>query len=450
MASNIYVAYCGGKMSCDNTNPYVTPRKSNIQNILDNWSGATSTSPNRPKNETDADAFVFEKITDDRTGDVISVDLHVFKTCCSPKMICTYNGAGKIINDNTNIWQKILDKGTENEIRVMADYNKFTDANIRIGSYGNGETYEGFASPSTVEYSFINGNGDGNDIPEATNPSMFENVETLVSCDIPCQMRFISDRTFYNCKSLTSYSSPDWIDTIGVSAFEGCTSMINLVIGKNAKLSTRSFAECTNATTIEWSNRKETDGKCRITDIADAAFRGCTSLRYTKFSDSSAKDAIIIPRGITEIGEHAFEGCTSIQNLEMYDVTTIDDYAFQGCTDLRTVTFNGSATIGAYSFYNCGGLTSVTFNGDTSIYIDAFTSNSLQDINIEGTGVTVSIYSDSFDSNGPVVHLNGYTASTPIDPSTFPSWVKYYEGNNWQSLQIVDSVGEELYAAGRS
>ena len=632
MASEKIVAYCGGKWNECN---FSTPKKANVDNIVNNWNAAIGTSVNRPKNETDADAFIFEKITDDGTGDVISVDLHVFKTCCSPKMTCTYNGAGRIISNNEYVWKKNVDN---DNIVVMADYDKFSDANIRIGSYGNGEAYEDFASPSTVEYSFINGNGDGNDIPEATNVGMFEDVSTLTTCSIPCQMRFISDRTFYNCKSLTSYSSPDWIDTIGVSAFEKCTAMTNLVVGKNAILSTRSFAECTNATTIEWSNTKETDEKCRMTKIADGAFQGCTSLRYTKFSgNSNAQDAIIIPRGITEIGEHAFEGCTSIQNLEMYDVTTIDDYAFQGCTDLRgitgmsnvtyvgnsafnlygntwttdsmgdlsqittigegafsyvkfngsirlssdgylsvgdkafydaevdgnvtvpsnlstipyqcfysltttgkvyiysdtvgeqafanatfgddvvfscntignqsfnaasftnkdldltyvdeiacqafynsnvesavfgsgvvlgdsscgygsfescddlrTVTFNGSATIGAYSFYNCGGLTSVTFNGDTSIYIDAFTSNSLQDINIEGTGVTVSRYSDSFDSNGPVVHLNGYTASTPIDPSTFPSWVKYYEGNNWQSLQIVDSVGEELYAAGRS
>ena len=626
MAVNIYVAYCGGKWEDCTWKP---PHKNNVSNIVN----ASNLSTTTEKNKTDADAFIFEK--DEDSG---NVQLHVFKTCCSPKMTCTYSGAGKIINDNTNIWQKIIDKGTSSEIRVMADYDKFSDASIRIGSYGRSEEYEGFASPSTVEYSFINANAAGNDIPEATNPSMFEDVSALTTCNIPCQMRFISDRTFYNCKSLTSYSSPDWIDTIGVSAFEKCTAMTNLVVGKNAVLSTRSFAECSNATTIEWSNTKEGENKCRMTKIPDGAFQGCTSLRYTKFSgNSSAQDVVVIPRGITEIGSNAFEGCTSIKNLKMYDVTKIDSYAFQGCTDLRgitgmsnvtyvgdsafnlygstwtintmgdlsqittigegafsyakfngsislntdshlsvgdsafyhaevdgsvtipsnlstipyqcfyglsatgevyiysdtvgeqafanatfgdnvvfscntignqsfnaasftnkdldltyvdeiacqafhdsnvesavfrsgivlgdsscgcgsfescddlrTVTFNGSATIGAHSFYNCSGLTSVTFNGDTSIYIDAFTSNSLQDINIEGTGVTVSRYSDSFDSNGPVVHLNGYTASTPIDPSTFPSWVKYYEGNDWQAFQIVDSTGAELYAAGRS
>lgn len=625
MAVNIYVAYCGGKWEDCTWKP---PHKNNVSNIVN----ASNLSTTTEKNKTDADAFIFEK--DEDSG---NVQLHVFKTCCSPKMTCTYSGAGKIINDNTNIWQKIIDKGTSSEIRVMADYDKFSDASIRIGSYGRSEEYEGFASPSTVEYSFINANAAGNDIPEATNPSMFEDVSALTTCNIPCQMRFISDRTFYNCKSLTSYSSPDWIDTIGVSAFEKCTAMTNLVVGKNAVLSTRSFAECSNATTIEWSNTKESENKCRTTKIPDGAFQGCTSLRYTKFSgNSSAQDVVVIPRGITEIGSNAFEGCTSIKNLKMYDVTTINDHAFQGCVDLhgitgmsnvtyvgdsafnlsgstwtantmgdlsqittigegafsyvkfngsislntdshlsvgdsafyhaevdgsvtipsnlstipyqcfyglsttgevyiysdnvgekafsdavfggnvvfscgaigyqsfnaasfynkdlnltyvyeiacqafhgsnvesvtfrdgvvlgdssceygsfescdnlRTVTFNGDATVGKYAFYGCDYLTTVTFSGDTTIYSNAFEGTNLQNIYIEGTGVTVSRNSDSFQSSGPVVHLNGYTKGSTA-PADFPDWVKYYEGNDWQAFQIVDSTGAELYAAGRS
>ncbi len=576
MAVNRYVAYCGGKWEDCEWKP---PHKDNVSNIVN----ASNLSTTTEKNKTDADAFIFEK--DEDSG---NVQLHVFKTCCSPKMTCTYSGAGKIINDNTNIWQKIIDKGTSSEIRVMADYDKFSDASIRIGSYGRSEEYEGFASPSTVEYSFINANAAGNDIPEATNPSMFEDVSALTTCNIPCQMRFISDRTFYNCKSLTSYSSPDWIDTIGVSAFEKCTAMTNLVVGKNAVLSTRSFAECTGATTIEWSNTKESESKCRMAEIADGAFQGCTNLRYTKFSDdSSAQDAIIIPRGITEIGNYAFEGCTSIKNLKMYNVTKIGNYAFQGCVDLHGITgmsnvtyvgdsafnlsgstwtantmgdlsqittigegafsyvkFNGSislntdsylsvgdsafyhaevdgsvtipsnlstipyqcfyglsttgevyiysdnvgekafsdavfggnvvfscGTIGyqsfnAASFYNkdlnltyvyeiaCqafrgSNVESVTFSGDTTIYSNAFEGTNLQNIYIEGTGVTVSRNSDSFQSSGPVVHLNGYTKGSTA-PADFPDWVKYYEGNDWQAFQIVDSTGAELYAAGRS
>lgn len=374
MAVNRYVAYCGGKWEDCTWKP---PHKNNVSNIVN----ASNLSTTTEKNKTDADAFIFEK--DEDSG---NVQLHIFKTCCSPKMTCTYSGAGKIINDNTNIWQKIIDKGTSSEIRVMADYDKFSDASIRIGSYGRSEEYEGFASPSTVEYSFINANAAGNDIPEATNPSMFEDVSALTTCNIPCQMRFISDRTFYNCKSLTSYSSPDWIDTIGVSAFEKCTAMTNLVVGKNAVLSTRSFAECTCATTIEWSNTKESKNKCRMTKIPDGAFQGCTSLRYTKFSgNSSAQDVVVIPRGITEIGSNAFEGCTSIKNLKMYDVTKIDSYAFQGCTDLRGITGMSNVTyVGDSAFNLYGNSWTISTMGDLS-QMDSIGTCAFMYVNFDGS-----------------------------------------------------------------
>lgn len=444
MASEKIVAYCGGKW--DECN-FIAPEKANVDNIIDNWSDAIGDSVDRPKNETDADAFIFERIIDDETGDAISLDLHVFKTCCSPKMICTYNGAGKIINDNTNIWQKILDKDTDNEIRVMADYNKFSDANIRIGSYGNGEAYEDFASPSKVEYSFINGNGDGNDIPEATNVGMFEDVETLVSCDIPCQMRFISDRTFYNCKSLTGYTSPDWIDTIGVSAFEGCTSMTNLVVGKNAILSTRSFAECTNATTIEWSNTMEIDNKCRISGITDSAFLGCTSLRYTKFSDDySAQDAIIIPRGITEIGANAFEGCTSIHNLKMYDVTTIGDSAFKGCTDLQGISGMSNVTsVGDNAFNLSGNTWIIDSMGDLS-QITTIGEGAFSHVKFDGS-ISLSTESDlSVGDNAFYGAEVDGDVTVQSSLSTIPYQCFYALTTTGKVYIYSDTVGEEAFA----
>lgn len=604
MANKTFVAYCGGKMECDG---YKSPRKQNVSNLHDGYTVSTTA-----KNQTDADAFIFQQTTDDRTGQVTDVQLHVFKTCCSPRMKCTYSGAGKIITDQTYIWQKVIDNKA---IRVMADYDKFTDKDIRIGSYGSGEKYEGFASPSSVEFYFINGNAAGNDIPESTNIGMFEGVTTLTTCNVPCQMRFISENTFKGCTSLTSYSeNPDFVDTIGVSAFEDCSGMQTIVIGKNAVISSRSFANCSGADTIEWHNTKQSENKCRMRDIPEGAFAYCSNLRYTKFSgNSSAQDAIIIPRGITGISSNAFTSCGSIKNLYMYDVTKIDDFAFFGCrnltgitgmsnvtyvgdaafetvggiwttssmgnlsqmqtigsgaflgvsfdgdisldsctslgtsaferadlygvtipydlntvptdcfasatingtltincpninnsafagttfgsgyssldlsnvtgtiacqafngsnvtsvvlgdgvslgdsscgygsfeacSSLTSVTFNGTATIGKNTFYNCSSLSTITFSHNVSVGQYSFTDVDLSDIYID-SDVQVSRGSDSFEtsSNVPVVHLD-YVKPTS---GSYASWVQYYEGNNWNSCQIVDSNGTELYAAGRS
>ncbi len=383
MASEKIVAYCGGKWNECN---FSTPKKANVDNIVNNWNAAIGTSVNRPKNETDADAFIFEKITDDGTGDVISVDLHVFKTCCSPKMTCTYNGAGKIISNNEYVWKKNVDN---DNIVVMADYNKFSDANIRIGSYGNGEAYEDFASPSTVEYSFINGNGDGNDIPEATNVGMFEDVSTLTTCSIPCQMRLISDRTFYNCTNLTSYSDPKWIGEIGQSAFENCYGLTTISLGKQVKLGESAFTNCVNATTIDWVNLLDSESAC-TSAITNYAFSKCSSLTSTKFKNGSVQSKLVIPRGIKEIGNHSFEYCTSLTSLKMYEVTSIGSYAFYGCNSLASVegmdnvtsvgenAFNGSTySYDTSTFGDCSQLTEIGSNAfkgckfDSSLVINA-------------------------------------------------------------------------------
>ena len=77
----------------------------------------------------------------------------------------------------------------------------------------------------------------------------------------------ISDKAFYNCKSITSISLPESLECIGTSAFEGCTSLSfkDFVIGEN------------------------------ITSIGERAFYGC------KFSGS-----LTIPEGVSVIGDEAF------------------------------------------------------------------------------------------------------------------------------------------------
>lgn len=342
---NLIVAYCGGKWN-DNDCNFSTPKAANVDNIVNNWPTSTGPSVNWPKNETDADAFIFEQKGNDTT-------LHVFKTNCSQTMTCTYNGAGKIINNNTNIWKKNVNNG---KIVVMADYNSFqtpkANNSIRIGSYGRNEDYEGFVeSANTVEFSFINV---GDDIPSATTEGMFENVDTLVSCDIPCQMRTISKNTFKGCTKLTGYANPDWFDTIGVSAFEGCTSLSTIKIGKPTKISIRSFANCTGATTIDWRKLEKGEKSC-MESIPSYAFGNCTSLKNSKFSGDNEVDSIIIPSGITSISNGAFSGCSNISKLEFNGVTLIGDNAFHKCHKLSGVSgFSSVTEVGDSSFAEAG------------------------------------------------------------------------------------------------
>ena len=293
-------------------------------------------------------------------------------------MTCTYDGSGgKTISNNDNIWKKSIDGGS---ITALADYDKFTNDDIRIGKYGSGDPYNGFASPSTIEYTFINVGGD---IPSSTNSGMFEGITSLTSCNIPCQMTGITSNTFKNCTNLTSYSDPKWIGEIGQSAFENCYGLTTISLGKQVKLGESAFTNCNNATIIDWVNLLESESAC-TSSITNYAFSNCSSLTSTKFKNSSAQNKLVIPHGIKEIGNHSFEFCTSLTSLKMYEVTSIGSYAFYGCSSLESVEGMDNVTsVGSYAFsgsayaYNtatfgdCSQLTEIGSKFNNSLVINA-------------------------------------------------------------------------------
>jgi len=366
MAYKYKVAYCGGLMG---SNGYIQPNKMNIPNITSGDSATTTTEWDDfnlyGKNETDADAFVFE-IDDSDTSANYRPKLHVFKSKCSPTMKCYYsyqNNGGRLISDKTHVWAKKVQYGNDKEIFVMTQYDDWNDPNNKYrladNYYSNDSPYSGFASPVSIEYLFTN-NGTTEpqslDIPDSTNVGMFSGCTGITKCELPCQMRNISTATFSGCTSLMSYSeTPDFVDTINASAFTNCSSMTNIVIGKYASLSGMSiFTNCSNATSIEWSGLNSGDTKERMTEIPANCFNGCSNLSTTKFKNGDVNE-IFIPNGITTIGGSAFTDCTEIKDLDLNGVTTIGANAFLNCTKLSGITnLSNAVTIGGYAFTDYG------------------------------------------------------------------------------------------------
>ena len=224
--------------------------------------------------------------------------------------------------------------------------------------------------------------------------SAFEQCASLISIDIPANVETIGTAVFWGCSSLTtvtfekgsqlktigggssyygafsyctaltSIEIPASVETIGASAFKGCSSLATVTFENGSQLKTigggsyssGAFSDCTALTSIEIPASVET--------IEAAAFSRCSSLATVTFENGSQLKTI----GGGSYSSGAFSDCTALTSIEIpASVETIEASAFKGCSSLATVTFeNGSQlkTIeGGYpssgTFADCTALTSI-------------------------------------------------------------------------------------------
>lgn len=196
-------------------------------------------------------------------------------------------------------------------------------------------------------------------------------------------VKSIGKMALMKCTTLTSVTWGTKLETIGESAFEGCTGITGALdlsasaksIGKNAfksskitsvKLGTNftssstgyQFAGCTSLTSATLPNN--------LTKIDTYMFQGCTALTTVE-----------IPASVTTIATYAFSGCTKLNNLgtnNLSNVTSLGGYAFKDCKAITSIDLSAlTDSLGASAFQNCTKLTSVTFNDSLgSIQSNAF------------------------------------------------------------------------------
>ena len=190
--------------------------------------------------------------------------------------------------------------------------------------------------------------------------------------------RYDSYGAFLDCTALTSIEIPASVETIGASAFKGCSKLATVTFEKGSQLKTigggyssyypnyyGAFADCTALTSIEIPASVET--------IEAAAFMRCSKLATVTFEKGSQLKTIG--------GDYSssyyygvFSDCTALKSIEIpASVETIEAAAFKGCSSLATVTFEKGSqlkTIGggyyssSYSYYygaflDCTALTSI-------------------------------------------------------------------------------------------
>ena len=150
--------------------------------------------------------------------------------------------------------------------------------------------------------------------------------------------------TFANCTALTAVEIPSNIETIEEAAFKGCTNLTSVTFGRNSNLKIikgghdthyehinyGAFTDCTALKSIEIPASVET--------IGVSAFLGCTQLESVFFEIGTKLKEI---EGASLRQPHgAFTNCTSLSFIEIpASVTTIGTAAFYGCSNLQQITF---------------------------------------------------------------------------------------------------------------
>ena len=161
---------------------------------------------------------------------------------------------------------------------------------------------------------------------------------------IPANATTIGNSAFEQCASLISIDIPANVETIGTAVFWGCSSLTTVTFEKGSQLKTigggssyyGAFSYCTALTSIEIPASVET--------IGASAFKGCSKLATVTFEKESQLKIIGGGYGYSYSGTFyyygAFSDCTALKSIEIpASVETIEVVAFKGCSSLITVTF---------------------------------------------------------------------------------------------------------------
>lgn len=186
---------------------------------------------------------------------------------------------------------------------------------------------------------------------------IFGNNTSLETVTIASAMPVVSNGMFYGCTSLKSMSAlPQGVQTIGYSAFMGCTALESIDIPATTTMIGESAFDGTalKEVTIPWN----------VVDIGNGAFTNCADLAAINVDAKNANYASVdgvlydisldlllccpagktgtytINKGTTTIANGAFIGCDKLTTVEAPDsIENVANNAFNGCSaDLVIVT----------------------------------------------------------------------------------------------------------------
>ena len=315
-----------------------------------------------------------------------------------------------------------LQKVTFEEGSVLQEIGRYT--------FENCKALATFVIPDTVktlgEYAFTNCNA----LTEVTIPAglelsstatrneyWFNRCSSLTTVHFPATTAFtvLPKYTFYYCENLANstiggevqdgFAFPETITEIGDYAFQYCSGLEKVSLGKVQKINqyafkstgikkivfpetitnigssafasslleevklpasltdsgfgTYVFQDCLNLATVDFT------AATNLTKIPNYTFDGCKALKHVKDAEGNLKD-FAIPDNITELGNSAFRDCTFEKIVIPATITKIGSSAFADNDNLVSIDYQ-AAVLGSYMFQSCDVLTTIKLADDIDI-----------------------------------------------------------------------------------
>ena len=263
---------------------------------------------------------------------------------------------------------------------------------------------------------------------------------------IPANATTIGNSAFEQCASLISIDIPANVETIGTAVFWGCSSLTTVTFEKGSQLKTigggsssyyGAFSYCTALTSIEIPASVET--------IGASAFKGCSKLATVTFEKESQLKTI--GGGYSEPNYYGvFSDCTALTSIEIpASVETIEAAAFLHCSRLADVKFEEGSKLSAIEGYCCGYGCYGAFLGCPLITIDI--PASVQTIGEAAFQECTKLATVRFEHNSQLKSIEGgyYRSSSGSDYFSGPIGA-FYRLPNLRTVDMsnctqVESIG---------
>ena len=245
---------------------------------------------------------------------VTSIGTQAFGSCASLTSITIPDGVTSIgegaFLDCTSLTSLLVDTGHPNYISVDGVLFNKSMTSLLVYPAGKAGTY---TIPDGVT---------------SIGDYAFGSCTSLTSITIPDSVTSIGAEAFYRCSNLTSITIPDSVTSIGEGAFLECTNLASLLVdtGNPNYISVDGVLFNKSMTSL----LVYPAGKAGTYTIPD----GVTSLGIQAFQKCTSLTSITIPDSVTSIGDYAFLNCTSLTSITFLGTApTVGAGAFTGMAD---------------------------------------------------------------------------------------------------------------------